>query len=92
MCSHVDPSIAVRACRALCGLAFAGKRDDFVQLDEVRCIAEALLYTHSGTLDAASFKVSVFCTLLINILYIADPLFQGADEHLCEPGQSQYIG
>lgn len=64
MCSHVDPSVAVRACKALCGLAFAGKEDDFVQLDEVRCIAEALLYAHSEALDTASFKVSVLYTSL----------------------------
>lgn len=71
----MDPSIAARACKALCGLAFASKEDDFVQLDEVRCIAEALLYTHSETMDTASFKVSVFYTSLRNILfYMTDSL------------------
>ena len=68
MCNRVEPSIASRACKALCGVAFAGKEDDFFQLDEVRCIAEALLYTHSETLDVVSFKVSIFYTTLRNVL------------------------
>lgn len=55
----MEPSIAARACKALCGVTFACNEGDFIQLDEVKCIAEALLCAHSQTMDAVSFKVSV---------------------------------
>lgn len=60
MCNHMEPCIASRACKTLCGLASANKEDYVIQLNEVRCIAENLLCTHSETLDEGSFKVSVY--------------------------------
>ena len=59
----MEPSIAARACKALCGVTFACKEGDIFQLDEVMCIAEALLCAHSQTMDAVSFKVSLISLL-----------------------------